>query len=87
MFNQNLTMNNSKDIVANSIKLISENEMTDINYIFQSKLNSYYPKLNIDVKFNNYYTKIQTDEFLNLRYTKTEIDNKFTNSYDKIYIY
>ena len=86
MFNQNLTMNNSKDIVANSIKLVSDNEMTDINDIFQSKLNSYYPKLNIDVKFNNYYTKIQTDEFLNLRYTKTETDNKFTNYYDKLYI-
>ena len=65
MFNQNLTMNNSKDIVANSIKLIAENEMTDINDIFQSKLNSYYPKLNIDVKFNKYYTKIQQTYNLN----------------------
>ncbi len=34
MFNQALSMNNSKDIVANSIKLVNENEMRDINDIF-----------------------------------------------------
>ena len=63
MFNQALSMNNSKDIVANSIKLVNENEMRDINDIFLSKLVNYYPKIYIDDKFSNYYTKIQTNEF------------------------
>ena len=57
MFNQALSMNNSKDIVANSIKLVNENEMRDINDIFLSKLVNYYPKIYIDDKFSNYYTK------------------------------
>ena len=34
MFNQALSMNNSKDIIANSIRLVNDNEMKDINDIF-----------------------------------------------------
>ena len=47
MFNQALSMNNSKDIIANSIRLVNDNEMTDINDIFLSKLVNYYPKIYI----------------------------------------
>ena len=37
MFNQNLSMNNSKDLICNSIRLVNKNEMKDINDIFLSK--------------------------------------------------
>ena len=37
MFNQALSMNNSKDIIANSIRLVNKNEMKDINDILLSK--------------------------------------------------
>ena len=47
MFNQALSMNNSKDIIANSIRLVNDNEMKDINDIFLSKLVNYYPKIYI----------------------------------------
>ena len=44
MFNQALSMNNSKDIVANSIKLVNENEMRDINDIFFIYISQLLPK-------------------------------------------
>ena len=44
MFNQALSMNNSKDIVANSIKLVNENEMRDINDIFYLNYSIITPK-------------------------------------------
>ena len=34
MFNQALSMNNSKDLICNSIHLVNKNEMKDINDIF-----------------------------------------------------
>ena len=37
MFNQNLSMNNSKDLMCNSIRLVNKNEMKDIHDIFLSK--------------------------------------------------
>ena len=34
MFNQALSMNNSTDLICNSIHLVNNNEMKDINDIF-----------------------------------------------------
>ena len=37
MFNQNLSMNNSKDLICNSIRLVNKNQVKDINDIFLTK--------------------------------------------------
>ena len=38
MFNQNLSMNNSKDLICNSIHLVNKNEMNDINNIVYQEM-------------------------------------------------
>ena len=37
MFNQNLSMNNSNDLICNSIHIVNKNEKKDINEIILSK--------------------------------------------------
>ena len=37
MFNQNLSMNNSKDFICNSLHLVTKNDMKNINDIFLLK--------------------------------------------------
>ena len=78
-----LNLNNSVDIIANSISLIDGNDVINITDLFShSSTNvNYYTIPNIDNMINNYYTKQQIDISLGDYYTMQQINTSFSNYY------
>ena len=65
MFNQTLSLNNTRDIIANNISLIIDNDVTNILDLFQLTGGSeYYSKTYIDNLISNYSTTNQINTLL-----------------------
>ena len=78
-----LNLNNSVDIIANTISLIDGNDIIDINNLFShsSEIDNYYTITDIDNIIDNYYTKQQIDISLGDYYTIQQLNTSFSNYY------
>ena len=94
-----LNLNNTENIIADSISIVQGNNVVNILDLFSSgevDLSNYYNKTEIDtslgLKFNasdiaSYYTKTQTDALipdLSNYYTKAHTDNLVGNKQDTL---
>ena len=87
MVNQTLSLNNTRDIIANNVSLIIGNDVTNILDLFLQNGNNspYYTKTYIDILISNYLTQNQVNALIgdklditvadNLYYNKTYVDN------------
>ena len=84
-----LSMNNSNDIVCNSIRIIEGDNLSDVGNLFQlltnqvnSKINvvDTYDKIAINAILENYYTQEQTSTLLNEKLDATEIINYYNKT-------
>ena len=85
-----LSMNNSSDIVCNSLRIISGNSLNDVSSLFEllsgqinSKINvvDTYDKTQINAIICNYYTIEQTTTtLLNTKLDATAINNYYTKA-------
>jgi homoserine acetyltransferase len=88
MSNQ-LSMTNSRDIICNSLSIISGDSLNDVSNLFQlltnqinSKINvvDTYDKIAINAILENYYTQEQTSTLLNEKLDATEISNYYNKT-------
>ena len=78
-----INLNNSVDIIANTISLIDGNDIIDIKDLFShsSEIDNYYTITDIDNIIDNYYNKQQIDISLGDYYTIQQLNTSFSNYY------
>ena len=84
MFSQTLSLNNTRDIVANNTSLISGNDAINILDLFElSGGSSFYNKTYIDNLISNYLTQDQVITLLNDKWNVTDATDLY---YSKLYV-